>query len=344
MMTSKTLNTRHSWRWWLGKILMGVGALLGVVAVVALLAGAKAKADLKAKYPMPGQLVDIGGYRLHINCQGTGSPTVVMDAGLTEPSLTWALVQPQIAATTRVCTYDRAGLGWSDPGPQPRTAETMVAELHTLLTNANIPGPYVLVGHSTGGMLVRLYADKYPSEVVGMVLVDAQHEDQFERLPIPLQQTVKATFAQAHKELLVLKGLVLMGLGALQPTALEEARLPSPARESLSALLVTDPKFVEGKMAEYDAIFESLAQVRAAHITSLGNIPLVVIYRGFYGQSVPGMTADAEKQWWQGLQADLAALSPQGQMVLADHSSHYVQLDQPELVVAAINQVLKAVR
>lgn len=323
---------------------MSVGGLLLVMAVVALLAGAKAKADLKAKYPAPGQLVDVGGYRLHINCQGTGSPTVVMEAGLTDPSLMWALVQPQIAATTRVCSYDRAGLGWSDPSPKPRTAETMVAELHTLLTNANIPGPYVLVGHSTGGMLVRLYANKYPADVVGMVLVDAQHEDQFERISDTQQKAVKDSFAKAHQTMLLLKGLVLTGLGALQPATFEEARLPSPEREALSALLVSDSKFVEAKTAEYDAIFESLAQVRAAHITSLGNIPLVVLYRGEYGGYMPGMTAEAEKSYWQGLQTELATLSPQGQLVQAGQSSHYIQLDQPDLVVAAILQVLKAVR
>jgi pimeloyl-ACP methyl ester carboxylesterase len=323
---------------------MIVGGLLLVVAVLTMLVGLKAKSDLKASYPPPGQLVDIGGYRLHINCQGTGSPTVVMEAGLTDPSLMWALVQPQIAATTRVCSYDRAGLGWSDPSPKPRTAETMVAELHTLLSNANIPGPYVLVGHSTGGMLVRLYANKYPADVVGIVLVDAQHEDQFERLPIPLQKAVKDSFAQAHQTMQLLKGLVLIGVGALQPATFEEARLPSPAREALSALLVSEPKFVEAKTAEYDAIFESLAQVRAAHITSLGNIPLVVLYRGIYGGSITGMSADAEKQWWQGLQPELAALSPQGQLVQANQSDHYIQLDQPELVIAAILQVLNAVR
>jgi pimeloyl-ACP methyl ester carboxylesterase len=220
----------------------------------------------------------------------------------------------------------------------------MVAELHALLMNANIPGPYVLAGHSTGGMLVRLYANTCPADVAGRVLVDAQHEDPFERLPIPIQQAVKDSFAQAHHTMLLLKGIILTGLGALHPDTFEEARLPSPAREALSARLVSDPTFVEAKTAEYDAIFDSLAQVRAAHITSLGNIPLIVLYLGTYGVSIPGMIAETEKQWWQELQIELAELSPQSKLVLADKSDHYIQLDQPELVIEAILQVLATVR
>lgn len=343
-MLFKSFRGTHSWLWWIGRSLMIIVGALIVVLVAAMLLGTKEKADLQAKYPAPGQLVDIGGYRLHINCQGTGSPTVVMEAGLTDPSLIWALVQPQIADTTRVCVYDRAGLGWSDASPKPRTAETMVAELHALLTNANIPGPYVLVGHSTGGMLVRLYANTYPEEVAGMVLVDAQHEDQFERISESQQQAVKDNFAQAHRDLSLLRGLVLTGLVALRPATFEDARLPSPEREAFSALLVSDPRFVETRIAEYDAIFESLAQVRAAHITSLGNIPLVVISRGIYGGMIPGLEAEAEKQWWQGLQTELVTLSPRGQWVLADQSDHYIQLEQPEVVIEAVLQVLTAVR
>lgn len=343
-MLFKSLRGKHSWLWWIGRSLMIIGGVLIFVLMAAMLLGTRAKADLKAKYSASGQMIDIGGYRLHIYCQGSGSPTVVMESGLTDPSLIWAFVQPKIADATRVCVYDRAGLGWSDASPNPRTAETMVAELHALLTNASILGPYVLVGHSTGGMLVRLYANNYPDEVVGMVLVDAQHEDQFERISEPQQQAVKNNFAQAHQDLSLLRGLVLTGLCALRPTTFEDARVPSPERETFSVLLVSDPKFVEARIAEYDAIFESLAEVRAAHITSVGNIPLVVLSRGVYGGMIPGMNAEAEKQWWQELQTELAALSPQGSLVLVDKSDHYIQLEQPELVIEAILQVLTAVR
>jgi pimeloyl-ACP methyl ester carboxylesterase len=329
--------------WWVSRIFIFVVAL----AIITLLLGAKAKADLKAKYPPPGQLVDVGGYRLHIDCQGNGSPTVVMEAGLGDPSLMWALVQPQIITLTRVCVYDRAGLGWSDPSPKPRTADIMVDELHTLLKDAPIQGPYVLVGHSTGGMLARLYAHTYPTEVVGVVLVDSQHEDQFLRLSNALQQTVKQSFAADAQTLPLFRALAGTGIGALVPplAALTDIpKLPSPAREQFSALALSDPKYIEAHTAETIAIFESIDKVRAAHITSLGNIPLIVLYRGVTESLISGMTLDEEKQWWLGLQTELAALSPQGKLVLAEQSGHHIQLDQPKLVIDAILQVVTVAR
>ena len=124
-------------------------------------------------------VVDVGGYRLHINCTGTGSPTVVIDVGLDDWSTMWALVQPEVAKTTRICTYDRAGSGWSDAGPLPRNAGQFAEELRTLLHQANIPGPYVLVGHSLGGLTVRVFTDMYPSEVAGVVLIESMSPRQF---------------------------------------------------------------------------------------------------------------------------------------------------------------------
>lgn len=343
---SQVMPNRHGFRRRAGRIFLSVLGLLLVLVATTLLLGAKAKAELIAQYPAPGQMVDVGGYRLHIDCQGTGSPTVVMEAGLGDPSLTWTLVQSQVS-TTRVCVYDRAGLGWSDASPKPRTAEVMVEELHTLLNNANIAAPYIMVGHSTGGMLVRLYAHSYPAEVVGMVQVDAQHEDQFTRLSTAIQENIKAAFAQSDQTLPLFRMLASTGIGALVPaigSLADNPRLPSPARETFSALALSDPKYVEAQTAEYDAIFDNTAQVRAAHITSLGNIPLIVLYRGIADSPTPGMTPEENQQWWFGLQTELAALSPQGKLVLAAQSGHYIQLDQPNLVIEAIEQVLTATR
>src|SRR3989337_877218 len=149
-----------------------ISILLLVVLLLALgtaIAGAIAKSNLAKQYPAPGQLVDVGGYKMHINCTGQGSPTVILAAGSLEYSLFLALVQPDVARFTRVCSYDRAGYGWSEPSPHPRTANTMVEELHTLLVNAKVEGPYVLVGHSLGGMHMRVVAHNYPDEVVGLI-------------------------------------------------------------------------------------------------------------------------------------------------------------------------------
>jgi pimeloyl-ACP methyl ester carboxylesterase len=124
-----------------------------------------------------GQLIDLGGYKMHLFCTGQGSPTVILSPGSGDFSFDWTLVQPKVAKMTRVCSYDHGGEAWSDLGPLPRTVSQEVFDLHRALAKANIPGPYILVGHSSGGMVMRLFAATYPTEVVGMVLVDGSHEE-----------------------------------------------------------------------------------------------------------------------------------------------------------------------
>ena len=165
---------------WLGWI---AALIIGLMVLGAIYESRAEAADAKA-YPPPGELVDVGGYRLHINCTGTGSPTVVIDAGLGDWSTTWAgYVQPEVAKTTRVCTYDRAGMGWSEPGPLPRDAAQFATELHTLLQNANIPGPYIMVGHPLGGLVVRVFVHEHASEIAGVVLVDSMNPKQLTSSP-----------------------------------------------------------------------------------------------------------------------------------------------------------------
>jgi pimeloyl-ACP methyl ester carboxylesterase len=170
--------SRRLWRW-TKRVLIG---LAGVVLFL-LLAGVvyqfvATKID-EYRYPVPGEMVDVSGYSLHLYCTGErgGAPTVVMDSGLGGSVLDWQLVQPEVARFARVCTYDRGGAGWSEPGAQPRTSQQFVEELHTLLGNAGVQEPYVLVGHSLGGTNMQLYASQYPDEVAGMVLVDSALED-----------------------------------------------------------------------------------------------------------------------------------------------------------------------
>ena len=153
----------------------GILALvLGLMLIGAIYELAAETADAQA-FPPPGQMVDVGGYRLHLNCSGSGSPTVVIDTGWGDSSAGWGWVQPEVAKTTRICTYDRAGMGWSEASPEPRTAREFAKELHTLLANANEPGPFVLVGHSLAGYTMRVYAHDYPEEVAGLVLIDPQN-------------------------------------------------------------------------------------------------------------------------------------------------------------------------
>jgi pimeloyl-ACP methyl ester carboxylesterase len=149
------------WKWF-KRIGLGFLCLIGLLLMIgAAYQWISTKLDAK-RYPAPGQLVDIGGYKLHLYNAGSGGPAVILDAGLGGFSSSWGLVQPKIAQFTQVVSYDRAGTGWSEPSPFPRTSQQIVRELHTLLQNAHIPKPYILVGHSFGGINVRLYAATYP--------------------------------------------------------------------------------------------------------------------------------------------------------------------------------------
>ncbi|MCL5995131.1 MAG: alpha/beta fold hydrolase [Chloroflexi bacterium] len=179
---------RKAWAW-AGRITLGVIALPFLLMLLGFVYQSVAEAADASTYPPPGQRVDVGGYRLHIYCTGAqqaGAPTVILESLFPGTVSNWAWVQPEIAKVTRVCAYDRAGHGWSDPGPEPRDARQHAHELHALLQNANVAGPYVLVGHSLGGLFVRMYATLYPAEVAGMVLLEGSHPDlpprQFEEL------------------------------------------------------------------------------------------------------------------------------------------------------------------
>src|SRR5688500_10118369 len=148
--------------------LLGLVVVLFALAVAGAIYLAIATEHTARAYPPPGEIVDVGGYSLHINCVGQGSPTVVLDAGSGEKSAQWVRVQRKVSHTTRVCAYDRAGMGWSEMGPDPRDAKQITGELHSLLNKAGVEGPYVLVGHSFGGMYMQTYAVRYPAEVAGV--------------------------------------------------------------------------------------------------------------------------------------------------------------------------------
>ena len=168
----------------IGKALLGLVVALLALAVTGAIYQAIATELAERAYPPPGEMVDVGGYSLHINCVGQGNPTVVLDSRLGDFSAQWVRVQRQVSDTTRVCAYDRAGMGWSEMGPDPRDARQITSELHTLLGKAGIEGPYVLVGHSFGGMYMQTYAARYPDEVAGVALVDSSTElDQFSQRP-----------------------------------------------------------------------------------------------------------------------------------------------------------------
>jgi pimeloyl-ACP methyl ester carboxylesterase len=276
--------------------------------------------DAKA-YPPPGQLVDVGGYRLHINCTGSGSPTVVIESGWGDSSAGWGWVQPEVAKTTRICTYDRAGMGWSEASPHPRAAREYARELHTLLAKANEPGPYVLVAHSMGGYTMLVYAHDYPDEVSGLVLVDAQK--------LPAAATHKPAPKPGETPLpswIARIGLVrlLAGpLGAIQD-------LPPEDKQAYTAYSVT-PRSVQTQWDEFIGMSEGGAQARA--VTTLGALPLIVLSAGLEE------TADHTAS-----QAGFLLLSTNSQQLFADQSGHRIMIEQPEAAVAAIVKMVELVR
>jgi len=277
-------------------------------------------ADAKA-YPPPGQLVDVGGHRLHINCTGTGSPTVVIEAGLGDWSTSWAgYVQPEVAKTTRVCTYDRAGLGWSDAAALPSDAAQFAGELHTLLQNANIPGPYIMVGHSLGGFIVRIFAHDYASEVAGVVLVDSMNPRQVTKSlsnKLGLLSSLEAALARVGVGRLIVK-LPAIASGA------------PPNGEAYYPLLFR-PQSYQTTANEYKALPVSAAE--AAAVKSFGDLPLIVLTAKL--NTNPG---------WPDWQAELLQLSSSSQQLFAENSGHTIQFDEPKAAIEAIVKMVELVR
>ncbi|MEP7357789.1 MAG: alpha/beta hydrolase, partial [Anaerolineales bacterium] len=311
------------------RLARGVGLVAALIAGLSL-AGAgyeaiAARGDAQA-FPPPGQMVDVGGYKLHIQCMGTGSPTVVLDG----TSLDWSLVQTEMGQTTRVCAYDRAGMGWSERGPEPRTPEQNARELHTLLTNAGIEGPYVLVGHSLAGKNVRLFALLYPEQVAGMVLVDARSEYVDARTSPAEAQAFKNLYAALASVYKVARGLGVMRLVGANVVG---APVLSAETRAVIAMVAYAPRSQDTGTAEANAREASDAQLAAA--PSLGDRPLVVL------ASEQNMTGDAN---WPEAQRLLAALSTQGQLIVPAGSSHYIHWDHPAVVIDAVRQVVSQVR
>ena len=305
------------------------------------LPGAAGAADARA-YPPPGRLVDVGGDRLHIACFGErrpGTPTVVLEDGSAGVgSIDWRPVQALVAPATRVCAYDRAGFGWSDPGPAPRTAGRVAAELHTLLRGAGEEGPYVLAGHSLGGDFNRVYASAHPGEVAGMVLVDASHDDQWGD---PATQAGVAAsrqlFEVCDRVLAPLGVWRLAGTTGLAPTPCwprsrpscgRWPRLVSTARPTAARPWPRSPRGDRG----------GTAQVRADRRPA-GGLPLVVLTAGSRRED------EAQRAGWLALQRDLAGLSTNSRHeVLAEAQHVSMLLTHAAPVAAAIQDVVEAAR
>jgi len=305
-------------------------------------------------FPPPGDLVDVGGWRLHLNCTGearASQPTVILEAGLGDFSVEWSLVQPSVAKFARVCSYDRAGDGWSDLGPHPRTLRQIIYELHTLLDNADLKPPFVLVGHSYGGWLVQLYASTYKAEVAGMVLVEAGADNPWRFRPDG--KLVRSSELATNRQIPEVKRSGPLRISDIPPEALSQmkagaqqlAKHPNePPRDKLPldaqrmrAWALAQIGHIAAGVNPFE--HEELASLRAERAKSrylLGDMPLIVLARGI---------SEDERSLEDDHRRDCeakAAMSRKGKLVIAKHSGHHVQLDEPELVIKSIQEVVTA--
>jgi pimeloyl-ACP methyl ester carboxylesterase len=324
-------------------------AAVVLAALVAATASAPATATTAGTvgtlYLRPTAMIDVGdGATLAMYCAGNGSPTVLMDAGLGDAAYQWATVQPQIARTTRVCTYDRAGYMFSRGLPLPRTSDRIVAELHALVMRAHLATPLVIVGHSFGSYNVRLFADRYRSLVAGMVLVDGSHERQNELFPRSMPALI-ATWSR-HND--ACRTAARHGIVPTDPYCLPDPDPRfAPALQRIARRMYARPSSFDTILAEERSFNRSAAEVRAAR-RSFGDLPMVVVSAGRPGRfGAPGVSAadvTRAEATWSRLQADLATLSRRGEHVTVANSGHYVQKDAPWVVIAAVQHVVEEVR
>ena len=321
-------------------------AMVGGVAVLLLAAGyvferVGAARDAQA-FPPPGRMVEVGGQRLHLLCKGDApGPIVILEMGAAEPSPLWWSIQDQVAPFARVCSYDRAGFGWSDPVKGPRSLEDRVADLHLLLKTAKVPGPYVMVGHSYGGPLVRLFARDYPTEVAGMVLVDTPDETSMFRGPyLDFVRTrikpILGVLGFARRFGVLRLWEMISGDGGMT----QPGELGGDAKKALAATSGTS--LFRAASDEMDSVLTAPPALRkpGGMGASLGDRPLVVIR---HGKAFPPPFDVLEVGWEDG-QRRLAALSSDGVLIVAKDSNHMVQMDEPDVVVDAIHRVHTAAR
>ena len=305
--------------------------LTSVIAVLALASiGATydniARTGDQATFAAPGKLYDVGGHRLHLDCRGHGSPTVVLSNGLGEVSASWARITAPVAAITRVCAYDRAGQGWSDDAESPRDGVQSAEDLHALLAEAGEHGPYVLVGHSTGGTYAMTYAARYPEQVAGLVLLDSSSPEQFTRMP-----AYPGQYAMMRRAYALLPTLSRLGMGRLVPAT---SHLPA-ADAARVAAITSAPQAYRNQRDEVSVIPEVFAQAQA--LTTLGGRPLAVLTASATSTGTDG---------WVGAQDQLAALSPNSghRTVHSTHAGLIEDVRPAAASVRAITEVIYSVR
>ena len=329
------------------KICLFLAALVCPVFAVGQQAAGGGGTPADIVYSRPGQLVDVGGFRLSLYCMGSGSPTVVFDSGWGDWAPAWSKVQPEVAKWTRACSFDRAGAGFSEPGPMPRTSVRIARELHTALHRANIPGPYILVGSAFGGDNLRTFAGLYMNEVAGLVMVDADADD---LVPPAMQQESHRRQAELPQQMRDCRDALVthQPLPAACPQRFFRGLPEAAWSPELNAKLL---EITQTKAAMYDAYASEMEQTLAdetylqKHQRSFGSRPIRVLTSGNHGvghlEEKPPDTPEHVKYEQENTraQARWLALSSNSKQIFARNSSEYIQFDEPETVISAIREV-----
>lgn len=331
---------------WLKRIGKGVLGLLALTVVAGVSYEWIGRFNAKRLYPPPGKLVDIGGRRIHLDCRGSGSPTVVFESGLgTGGSADWRLVQDKIASVTRACSYDRAGIMWSDDKSTPQDGAAVADDLHATLKRAGITDPLVLVGHSIGGPYTTTYTAKYGDQVAGLVMVDPSHPDQVARLGA----VTKADLNPRSKVGVVRAAAALSWLGVprlVLAMAGGSPKLPDRANAETAAY---SSHSVDGALSEVDGFDRTLDQERASH--NFGDRPVIVLTSmlPFTPSQLKMMGLQPQggvrfKQVWREMHTEMSKWSTRGQQRIVTDAGHYIQVDRPDVVIAAVKEMVETVR
>ena len=291
-----------------------------------------------ARNPVPGSFYSVEGRQMHIYCSGAGSPTIIVEAGLGSDWLGWQGVQPQLARLTRICTYDRSGLGWSEPRAGKHDAEAIVRQMHTLLDEAGVARPFVFVGHSAGGLYAREYAREFPSEIAGVAMVDSASPHQIDELP-GFRASYDADKRNAAFILLWQELRVWSGWERL--TGQCRARVPKDVAFMAGQYNAQQcrPDYEGGDVGEFLDLDAAMGQ--AGRLTTFGKIPLLILSQDT-GRSSEGMTPNqvASLPVWAREQKALMSLSPLSWYVIARGSKHEIYHDRPDVVVADISRLV----
>lgn len=291
------------------------------------------------RFHQEGTSVDVGRSKLNIDCTGKGSPTVVLESGLGTPAIGWHLVQPGIANFTRVCSYDRAGYGWSDPGPMPRTLSEIARELQSLLQNAGEKPPYILVAHSFGKGIVLLFNKMYPDEVAGMVLVDGGPDKL--RLPASIQALARTDLIRREKSRRFASAFYFFGISRF----LARKDIQDPGESIYDQEWSYDaiqPKFIQATTSEVEGQWNGVDEAELADAATLGNKPLVVLIagKGMWGLPLVSQDwVDLRKTWVEGQMQLAQRLSTQGKWRIVADTTHDIPDERPEAIVDAVREV-----